>query len=285
MNHYQEITNYFIDKLEKGTIPWKIPWKPGLFMPSNFSTKNLYNGINLVRLSMEREDRNYSTNLWIGYNQARIMKGHIRKGAKGTKIYFYKTIKMNDDVSIDKDEYTKFIFKAHTVFNMDQTENIDYKQEDIKFNNIEEAEKLYLNWNNHPGLRTGDHASYTPSKDMITIPPKDTFIKTEPYYSTLYHEMIHATGSKDRLNRKEKDNYHTEKKDRAREELIAEIGAAILCAKVGLDTTFTLDNSASYIKSWIEVLRNDPKVIVYAATRAGKGVEYIMEHSEEALAS
>jgi len=259
---YSEITNKMISSLKSGTVPWKKNWQSSL--PKNLSTDKEYRGINLLILM----NTDFGTPYWMTFKQAKSLGGSIRKGEKGTRIVFWKLVEKGED-----DEFAKFaIIRQYTVFNLDQTEGIEKPVEEEK--NLS-CEKVVENYPlPQPSFRFGK-PSYSPKRDVVSIPNISDFNSSDDYYSTLFHELAHSTGHKERLDRGFEDSSLSfGSEDYSKEELIAEFSSSFICAKVGIETNF--DNSASYIASWLKVLKKDPKIVVQAAQKAQKVADFIL---------
>lgn len=268
--HYKEITDLFIKKLKEGVIPWKHYLIGG---QRNIISKKKYQGINSIMLSMS----NFSSPVWMTFNQAKSLGGSVKKGEKGTPILFFKMIKDKKDK--DK-EYP--VIKRTSVFNIEQVKdiekdaNIDIKSE--KRDPIKTCEEILKNTSiakiEKRPYRTG---AYNLSEDIIYAPDISQCVSSEEYYSMLFHEAVHSTGHKKRLNRK----FDLNKKSDIykQEELIAEIGAGMICSEAGI-LNETINNSASYISNWIRSLEKDEKLIVKAASQAEKAAEFILNTKE-----
>lgn len=275
---YEIITERIIEKLEQGTIPWEKPWQGGIEgRPKNYMNKKEYQGINIWLLQMQLQ----STPYWLTYKQAEAMQGHIKKGEKGIPIIFWKTdkIEVEDKKTGKLKEEQRWLLRYYTVFNLDQTEGIDYQKPDYikrQIPEIKECENLLQSFNHVPPIKyTGTQPFYSPQPDIITMPQKDRFNTTEGFYNTLYHEIIHSTGHKSRLNRL---NHHTVfgSTEYSKEELIAEMGATFLCSHTGIEKK-TIENHAAYIKGWLSRLRNDKKMVIIAAAQAQKACDYLLK--------
>ena len=233
--------------------------------------------------------------------QSRQLGGYVKKGAKSTPIafwkFFEKVLKKEDaddlqnwsPYEIQRGEKVisgKPLLKYYRVFNIDQTEGIPAAKipapPENKNNPIQSAESLLKKYKTMPPINKGEPA-YNPKDDIIKMPDIGDFDSSEEYYSVLFHESIHSTGHKSRLNRDGITKLIIFGSHQySKEELVAEIGACFLNLEAGIKEK-KLDISAAYIKSWLEELKNDPKFIVFAASQAQKAVDYILGLEQENL--
>jgi|SRR5699024_5662092 len=263
---YEMITNQILEKLEEGTIPWRMPWVNGRAI--NWKTEKPYRGINIMLL----DGGEYAT-----FKQIKEAGGTVKKGSKSHIVVFWKMLEVEDEES-GKKEMIPFL-RYYRVFKIgEQTEGVEPKQKAQTFEHdpIEEAEKIKKNYFNAPTYsHTSGGAWYKPFEDHVNVPPKEDFPDIHEYYSTLFHEMTHSTGHKDRLGRKgvmEVNKFGS--KDYSKEELIAELGASMLCGVTGIENE-TIDNSASYIDGWWRKLSKDKTLIVKASQQAQKACDHI----------
>ncbi len=290
---YQAVTQKIIDLLEKGEIPWQQPWNSSKGFPMNLSSKRPYNGINFLLLLSSKFKEPY----WLTFKQAKELGGNIKKGEKSTMVVFWKLLEARDrdgQLRIGTDGKIEKIplLKYYNVFNIAQTEGIDPSRipdseaDNRQFDPIAIAEEIIFNWKDCPKIEQGaDSAYYAPYLDKVCIPDPETFVRDEYYYSVLFHELVHSTGHLSRLGRHEKITDHKfGSRDYSQEELVAEIGAAFLCASSGIEGE-TLNNNAAYIQSWIRAFKNDPKILVIAASQAQKAVDYILGNNQEQIQS
>ena len=265
---YEIVTQKIVKKLEEGTVPWRKPWSNHHAV--NWQSQRPYRGINTMLL----DQGEYAT-----FKQISESGGKVKKGEKANLVVFWKwTIKENNDTG-EKEEFP--ILRYYNVFEINkQCEGLSSKRKDqvYEHNPIEEAERIKEGYRECPPISFGPgRAFYRPSTDTISIPPLKDYEKPEEYYSTMFHEMIHSTGHTSRLKRigiTELNSFGSE--PYSKEELIAEIGAAMLCGVCGIDNS-TIDNSASYIASWLRKLKEDPRLIVISAAQAQKAADYIQD--------
>lgn len=270
------ITERIIELLESGTIPWKKPWSPGE-IPQNAISRRPYRGINPFILNCSEFSRPY----FLTYKQAKDLGGTVRKGEKGIPVVFWKVTEREiENTDTGETEIEKsFILRYYTVFNVAQTDGIDWEKklpEIEQVDPIAEAEAALDNYVELPSIveTTGNKASYTPSLDRIRIPHKGQFQSPPFFYATLFHEITHSTGHESRLNRKIKNGFADE--NYSKEELVAEMGSALMCGRTGIDAEGMIENSAAYIANWLEALKNDKRLVICAAAQAQKAVDYVM---------
>jgi len=277
---YQSITEKIIAQLEKGNCVWKKSWTGG-GLPTNFSSKKAYRGVNVLLLSLA----GFSSNYWLTFKQANYLGGRVKKGSQSTVIIYWNFLKRNQpDAKGNIVEKTIPMLKYYRVFNLDQIDGIEVPKikENVSVNDkIDACEKLLELYKNKPVIKHEENSAYyVPSKDCVNMPKKNHFDKIENYYSTLFHELGHSTGAKHRLNRKsvtESDGFGGY--EYSKEELVAEFSASFLCGIAGIEPS-TIDNSADYIQHWISALKNDPKLIIYGSTQASKAVDYIQNQKK-----
>lgn len=277
---YEKITNQIITMLEGGTIPWRKPWNAGGSLATSLSSGKHYRGINQMILGLIALIEDYDSSIWGTYAQIEKHGGRVRKGEKSTAVTLWKPF---DAVDKDGNEIKRFFMTTFNVFNVSQADWTGEKPghvEAVEHDAIAEAEAIanaYLA--SGPTFSTGgDRAYYLPSTDAIKVPEMGYFKSAETYYSTLFHEMIHSTGHDSRLARDGVTEGHVfGDADYSREELVAEMGAAFLCAGAGINPDETLTNSVAYVQNWLKVLKGDPKIVVEAAGKAQKACDHVLE--------
>jgi antirestriction protein ArdC len=260
MNTYEIITNRIIEKMEQGYIPWRKPWKSQ--MPRNLVSKQPYHGINLLLLSMSEYDSPY----WLTFNQAKKLGGSINKGERGTPVIFWKLLEVleKEDDSEENKARTISYLQYSTVFNLHQTEGVARPSETIQVREpLPACEKIAEGFKDRPETLHSISLSafYRVATDTVYMPPKRSFTSPKEYYSTLFHEYIHSTGHEKRLNRhaQENTNFDFGTKEYSREELVAELGSAFLCAEARIDNS-VIENNTAYLQSWLQVFQNDKKI-------------------------
>lgn len=286
---YEEVTQQVIAALEQGHVIWKQGWN-SLGLPKNIIAGNRYRGWNLFYLNFITLYKGYKTPYFITYKQAQDLGGNVRRGQKGYQIVYwaliedkYKTVTVTDDITgEEKEEHPQYrVPKFYVVFNIDQTEGIEFPKLETLFQNkadkLEACEQIIDNMPHCPQIRNaGDRAYYTCATDKVTMPLPALFHSMEEYYSTLFHELAHSTGHETRLNRKELKEYDGfGGENYSKEELTAELTAAFLCAISGIEQK-TLINSTAYMQGWLKALNNDKTLILKAASQAQAAADFIL---------
>ena len=302
---YQLVTDRVLALLQQGVVPWKKPWKTrgGSSRPINLLSGRPYRGINVFLLIAQGFESPY----WLTFKQALHLGGHVRRGEHGTPIVFWRVDQESPEAGDEEEssrENRRFLLRYYKVFNVDQCEGITVPgsaadEDEPPFDPIHACEAVYATMPNPPELRHGgERAFYRRSDDLVQLPAPEAFSRREHYYSTQFHELAHATGHPSRLNRFAEDGNAGVfgSPSYAREELVAEMTAAMICGVLGIDPVLVetvppvggevlLENSAAYLQHWIGVLEGDSKALVIAAARARKAADYILRRNsqEEAL--
>ena len=286
-NVYQAVTDRIIAQMEQGIVPWHKPWTGAADGAINYVSRRAYSVLNQWLLGRDGE--------WLTFKQVQQCGGRIKKGAKAGMVVFYTQqqykVMVNvedEDGNVHEEERTKVkpVLRAYNVFHISDCEGIEGKiQEAVKneVEPIEQAEKVISEYVSREKELTfkndsvTDKAYYSPSSDMVCVPMISQYDVVEEYYSTTFHELVHSTMKESRCNRKAENKMAAfGSADYSREELVAETGSAMLCTKVGIDCDKAFKNSVAYIQSWLKALKNDNKMIVWAASRAEKAAKYIM---------
>jgi antirestriction protein ArdC len=284
---YQRVTEKVLTMLEEGTVPWRQPWA-SVGLPMSMSTRKPYRGINPFLLIATAMAEGYTSPWWGTYDQIAERGGQVRKGEKSTLIVFWKrAVKTVTDEATGKDvEKPWAMLRFFTVFNADQADGLHDKwraKPAGEHDPIEAAEALaaeYIGTLDSIAYG-GDRAFYSPKRDHVQVPLLSSHNSPEEYYSTLFHELTHSTGHEARLNREGIVEGHRFGDELySREELIAEMGAAMLCGVAGIEQV-TLPNSAAYLAHWIGALKGDAKLLVSAAGAAQRASDLILGTSFE----
>jgi len=273
---YTRVTNQIISEIEAGNLPpWLKPWKQGKrtgIVPVNVSTGAHYNGINVLVLWSEREAKGWSTAYWLTYKQCQALGGQVRAGEKSAHIIYANKVLVKDE---DEERRVPFL-KCYAVFNAAQCDGLAVNEPEPELPEHERNERAeaFFKAVNAPTRWGEAMAAYIPSNDCIVMPARGAFHHPENLYATWAHEHVHYTGHKDRLNRDLKSRFDQDAY--AFEELVAELGAAMICAD--LQITGELRH-ASYVEGWLKVLKKDTKAILTAASLAGKAADYLRAFS------
>jgi len=271
---YTIVTNRIIEHLEKGVVPWRQPWADA-GLPKNLVSGKPYRGINVWLLST----LNYPHNCFLSFKQVKELGGSVKKGEKAQEVIFWKWLEKENEETKEKEKIP--MLRYYNVFNISQCEGIPIekipKQIERNNNPIDTCEKIINDMPKRPDIRNKEQrAYYNKLDDYVNMPRMETFNKSEDYYSTLFHELVHSTGHSERLYRKELLESRSMRSNKyAIEELTAEMGASYLKSYSGIPIE-QLENNASYIQSWLEHLRKDKKFIVHASTQAQKATDYIL---------
>lgn len=271
----QKIANQIADMMETCGTDWVKPWVSGSTLsglPMNVISGKDYRGINILLL------QGRSTPEWATYKQWKAKGANVMKGEKGTQIVFWKPI---EKINSEGEKSVFFILKTYTVFNADQVEGYEYvntaPEVDCKAVTLPHVEEFVSN--TKANVRHGEaSAYYNPLFDYINMPKRELFVDTktstatESYYSTLLHELTHWTGHSSRNDRLKGASFGDE--EYAFEELVAELGATFLCQQLGISNEVRKDH-AQYIKAWIKKLRNNPKFLFKAASKAQAAIDYV----------
>ncbi|MEQ1613930.1 MAG: zincin-like metallopeptidase domain-containing protein [Hyphomicrobiaceae bacterium] len=292
-NLYREITDKIIAELERGIVPWVQPWTSSqqlcsLGLPVNGMTRRSYSGINILLLWSALEECGFASPYWVTFKQCIAMGGSVRKGEKGTHVFFAdKFVPQKEKARAQEtgDEPNSIAFlKRYTVFNAEQCDGLPKGLIAVPVAKTErqivpEAEAL-IGATGADFRIGGDQAFYVPSEDFIRIPNQTAYTDQINYYRTAFHELGHWTGHKSRLDRSLTTKFGTQ--DYAREELVAEMATAFVCASLGIVPTV---RHADYIGQWLQALKEDAKAIVRAASLASKACDFILAFKAEAQSS
>jgi antirestriction protein ArdC len=300
---YQSVTDRIVTAIEEGGIaPWRKPWAGG--GPVQIRNDRPYRGINIFLLSLA----SYGDPRWGTFKAMKeaavrhaksegrtifektmkrgrytvtkyfeeidgvdhFFRGGVREGEHGTSIILWKPVKKKGEIPEGEDD-SYLLLKSYSVFNAEQCDEMPPMPEAREHEPIEMAERIANGYVGPTVDFGGDRACYSPPLDFVKIPIPANFVSAEAYYSTLYHELVHSTGHETRLDRLESTQFGSG--PYAKEELVAEMGAAMLCGMAGIDN---LDESASYVSGWLEKLKGDPKLVVQAAALANKAADLVL---------
>lgn len=284
---YKLITDRILADLETGVAPWAKPWKVDAKgqkvrvssgFPMNFSTGKQYRGVNIWLLLGAAQQHVFSKNAWATFKQIEAMGGSVRKGSKSERVFFNSKIEKEPTGAAgervnDRGMVEFWVLKAYNVFNIDQVDGIDLAEgvadhvTDLPEDTSELVDALDID------LRHGsERAFFSPAGDFIAMPDPAAFVDLDSYKATLFHEIGHWTGAASRLNREFGKRFGDSAY--AFEELVAELSAAFLAMEYGLEAQL---QHASYIASWIKMLKDHEQAFFRAASEAQKVLDYIRE--------
>ena len=291
INLYDEVTSRIIGQLEEGRVPWVQPWgrsgsaAPGL--PRNALTARNYSGVNVLILWGAVIEHGYPSQSWLTFRQALEAGGNVVKGERGTTVVYADRFTPESEKERARqtgDEAKAIPFlKRFTVFNVAQCEGL---REGLASDPAPLPERQVVPVAEDVIAASGvdfriggDKAFYVPAHDYVQVPPQPAFFEQVNYYRTALHELTHATGHESRLARKMLNPFGS--RDYPREELVAEMGSAFLCAALGIEPTV---RHADYLASWLDVLREDNRAIFRAAGLASKAADWILSRRQQQVA-
>lgn len=276
-NVYQMVADKIVEQLGNGIIPWQRPWSGTAEGAINYVSRKPYSLLNQMLLMREGE--------FLTFKQITDLGGTIRKGEKSSMVVFFKNY-VYEELQEDgtKEEKSVPILRYYNVWHIDQCEGIESKlnaDEHPVPARLDEQEKIIDEYIKREGIKfqndqPSNRASYCPSDDYIQVPMISQYAEVAEYYSTTFHEITHSTGAANRLNRKGITGVAAKGDETySREELVAEMGAAMLCNVTGIDCKKAFRNSVAYIQSWARHIKNHAKMFVIAAGQAEKAAKFI----------
>ena len=288
---YTRITERIVRDLEQGVRPWVKPWNAEhatdkIMRPLRYNGLP-YSGINVLMLWSEAAEQGFASPTWMTYRQAQELGAQVRKGEKGSLVVYANTITVKEENAEGQEDAREIGFlKGYTVFNCDQVDGLPehyYEKPEPRLEpveRIERAERFFSATGIEIRYR-GARAYYAAASDHVQMPPAESFRDAESFYATLAHESVHATKHPARLNR-DLGRKKWGDEGYAREELVAELGAAFLCSDLEI-TPEIRDDHAAYIASWLEVLKNDKRAIFEAASHAQRAADFLHGLQKEAI--
>lgn len=284
---YSRVTQKILADLEQGVRPWQKPWSGenagGRILRPRRANGLPYRGINILLLWAAALEAGFASPFWLTFKQADALGAHVRKGEKGSLVVYANTYRKTETDEDTGEEFEMDIpyMKAYTVFNADQVEGLPahYTSAEPEPPAASEAERNaaldpFFARTGAVIRHGGNRALYNITADYVQMPPFPAFCDGESYYATLAHEMTHWTRHPSRLNR-DLGRKQWGDEGYAKEELVAELGSAFLCAKLGITPEIREDHAA-YIGSWLEVLKNDKRFIFSAAAHAQRAVDHLL---------
>ena len=271
---HERITQEIVEELKEGAVPWVKPWSCTTLvgLPQNYVSGRTYSGINVLLVWLSNLEHGFTDTRWLTANQI-IELGGSFKGQQATRILFAKeyTRKPGTD-----EEETFFVHKSYNIFNVGQVSGVVLEPEESPppFEARLENAEAFITAQGVPIAHGGDRAFYSPSRDAINLPFPGSFSPPESYYAVALHELAHASGHPQRLNRPKGAKGSREY---AAEELVAELTAAFLCAELGLPAAL---HHTGYIGFWTELLENDPKAIFRASREASRAAAFLTAQAQ-----
>ncbi len=279
---YESVTQSIIDDLQNGVPAWVQPWRTkrrtalGL-LPANIATGRTYSGINIPILWHAAKNAGYPDPAWMTFRQALALNANVRKGERGTHIVFTRklTVKKEED-----EEKQISMMRNYSVFNIAQIDGLPpaiLMSEDTP-PPLDAAAQRFIEATRADIRHGGSRACFVPSLDIIQLPQRSDFATIESYFSTALHELGHWSGFETRLNRDLKNRFGS--KAYAAEELVAELASAFLCAHLGVNGEL---RHASYIETWLALLKEDSRAIFTAASKASQAADFLRKLAGEQL--
>lgn len=280
---HAEITNQLVASIEANPGQFTLPWRKNsgaLHIPVNALTGKAYNGINIVSLWVAAEVLGYATPIWGTYRQWTERGCQVRRGEKSSLVVFYKEYETDPEPDNAEDTGKRRVARASYVFNASQVDGFEAPLAAEPLGPVERIERAdgFVKATGAQVQHGGDRAFFQPSTDRIQMPDEALFIGTgtmtrdEAYYSTLVHELVHWSGAKTRLDREMGKRFGDHAY--AAEELVAEIGAAFLCAELGITQEMRPDH-AQYLANWLKLLKDDSRAIFTAAAKASEAAAFL----------
>lgn len=282
---HADITNSIIAAIEAGPGQFELPWHRSgraFQRPRNAATKQRYNGVNIVALWASAEVHGFTSPVWATYRQWQSIGAQVRRGERASPVVFYKRTDIESrDHQGEPTTETRLFARSSRVFNADQVDGFEAEHAAPVLPDQTEPllhAEAFVSASRADIRHGGDRACYSPSGDFISIPSRERFTgtatstPTESYYATLLHELTHWTGHRSRCDRdltgRFGDNAY------AMEELVADLGAAFLCSDLGITSAPRADH-ASYLASWLKVLKDDTRAIFTAASKASEAADFL----------
>lgn len=287
-NHFdihQHITDQIIAMIERGAGEFSLPWHNGtgaIMRPCNVASKKAYNGVNILALWAAAAHQGYTSGIWGTYRQWSDAGANVRKGEKASYIVFYKEVECAAAEGGESEESDKRLFaRASAVFSAEQVDGFALPTND-RPSDVQPVERAdtFVRATGAQVVHGGSRAYYRPSTDSIHLPPREAFVgsvtstASESYYATLLHELTHWTSHQARCDRQLGKRFADDAY--AMEELVAELGAAFLCADLGITQEPRADH-AQYLECWLKVLKADKKAIFTASSKASAAANYLAD--------
>jgi antirestriction protein ArdC len=281
---HQHITEKLVGAIEEGAGDFRLPWHraAGNTMRSiNVATKKPYRGVNILSLWATADDKGYVSGIWGTYRQWAEIGALVRKGEKATFVVIYKELRYASDADGNAGNVeTRLLARATPVFAAEQVDGYVSSKQETPPTTLQPSDRAeaFALATGAAIIHGGNRAYYRPSTDSIHLPESARFIGSptstpeESYYATLLHELTHWTSHAKRCNRQLGARFGDHAY--AMEELVAELGAAFLCADLGISDAPRADH-AQYLSQWLTVLKADKRAIFTAASKASEAVAFL----------
>lgn len=269
-----ESMQVLIDDIKNDKIDLKDLWFKE--MPFNPITDTQYNGYNMIQLNYMMNKHSYKRNIWMTFKQIKDNNGTLIKGSKSVPVIFWKMIKKEEENEENgsKEEKVYPIVRYYNVFNLDQTEGLDFYDVKNDINTYKDVDE-FVNTFNPNIVYGGNESFYIPKEDEIHLPEISNFNSIDDYYHTLFHELSHWTGNPKRLNRP-LQSLEKDRKKYAKEELIAELSSYFISTTFGFNVK---PKAAGYLKSWLSALDWKPESLIEVSSKAYKVYDYIINRN------
>ncbi len=282
---YTRVTEKIVKDLENGVRPWLKPWNPanteGRIVRPLRANGTPYRGVNVLSLWLDATEKGFSSPYWLTFRQAKELGGFVKKGEHGSLVVYADSFTKTEKDEAGKEvESEIFFMRGYTVFNAEQVEGLPGRYATCPAPVQKPEERIahaeaFFSATKADVRQGGDRAYYALLGDYVRMPPFVAFRDGVSYYATLAHELTHWTRHPSRLARDFGQKTHGDE-GYAREELVAEISAAFLCADLGL-TPEPREDHAAYLASWLTVLRNDKRAVFQAAAHAQRAADFLHE--------
>ncbi|MFO1291757.1 MAG: zincin-like metallopeptidase domain-containing protein [Rubrivivax sp.] len=286
---YAEVTRRIVEAIERGARPWCRPWsrdQSAAGMVPRRHTGEAYRGVNVLLLWAAAQERGYTAQTWMTFRQAQAEGGQVRKGEKGTTVVFAgqftPAVAMNEDSDDDAPtRQARAYLRSYTVFNVEQVDGLPSPpaSQPAEVPKVSVAAQAFIDRTGATVHHGGDRAFYAPGPDVVQLPHVRQFRDVAAYLGTLTHELVHWTGHPDRLARQFGQRFGDHAY--AMEELVAELGAAFVCARLNVGAE-PRDDHAAYLAEWLAVLKADKRAVFTAAAQAQRAADYLHELQAEA---
>lgn len=277
---YQAVTDRILEMLDAGVVPWRHPIRGADGgWPRNLHSGRPYRGVNVFLLAVTAWMKGYGSAGWLTFRQARERGGHVRQGEKSSLVVFWKPYETTDRAT--GEPKTVAVLRHYRVFNAEQCEGVQppetMPEPEGPVEPIEAAERIMAGYQDGPVIEHGGTgAFYRPSTDLVRLPEPDRFLSRAFYYATAFHELGHSTGHSTRLDRGlDRDLAPFGSADYSKEELVAEMASAFLCATAGISPP-TIEQSAAYIAGWAKRLKEDRTLVVAAAGAGQRAADWVL---------